>query len=287
MTEAPYEAPSTTGKYDLVELIGRGGMGEVHSAIDSESGEHVAVKLVPSAGYPDVSSRFLSREITALSRLDHENVVGFIDSGLCLDDSPFLVMERLDGKSLLDLMDEYGALPWEAVKPIMIQLCNALQAVHEENMVHGDVKPENIFLSEIGNATYVKLLDFGLVRFTDDEHNDMGRAEEGVALGTPDYMSPEQISSKTCNSFDHKVDLHAVGILMYELLTGARPFFDPNSAPVEIMISVLNDTPAAPSTIVPTISSETDSVIMRALEKDPRERFNNAKEMGDAIASCE
>jgi serine/threonine-protein kinase len=264
-------------------------MGEVHKTVDTKSGRYVALKMAPVPVYPADSPKYLRRERTALSKVHHRNIVRLLDEGTD-GTNPFIVMELMDGQTLNKLIDEYGALPWPIAKPIIIQLCDALQAVHEANMVHSDVNPKNVFLSgNVSNPT-VKLFDFGLVRFTDAKDGDKERAEQGpdgerCIKGTPIYMAPEQVVERTADTYDHLADVHAVGILMYETLTGINPF-NYASTVLAVFHSILNDVPISLRLSVPDIPSTVDAIVKKALAKKPEDRFQSMAEMREAIRFC-
>lgn len=261
-------------------------MAEVFLAEDIKLGRKVAVKIplyVP--GHPLLIQRFLDEARNA-SSLQHPNVVQIHDCGECEDGRPFVVMEFVKGAPLSDLIDK-GPLPPFRACEILDGLLRGLQAAHEQDLVHRDIKPGNIMIDDSGE---VKVLDFGLSKHI--AHASPNAAPDSVetisghdytppgeAVGTPRYMSPDQIRGQ---ALDERSDLFAAGVVFYECLTG-RPAFEGATAR-ELMVRILESTPPSPSTVRPGMGKEFDAFLAKALAKNPEDRFRNAKEMRRALS---
>lgn len=267
------------GSYRLVQLLGEGGMGQVYLAEHTRLGRKVALKLLRPeyARHTKAVQRFFG-EARAVNQISHDNIVeitDFIENEVDAEGKPaekYYIMELLKGRSLGDLQKTDGILPLERTLPIMMQVCSALAAVHEAGIVHRDLKPDNIFLiDKAGQRDFVKLLDFGVAKFTDlSASQQMGRTGVGALVGTPEYMSPEQMSGKPV---DHRSDIYALGIIMYEVVTGRQPFTAKSLG--EMAIKHLTVTPPRPSKLknLPHApSKELEALIMECLQKDPLKR---------------
>ncbi len=268
------------GRYTIQSLIGRGGMGAVYRATDSSLGRDVALKVLPPELATDSEriERF-RREARALAALNHPNIVT-IYSVEEDDGTNFLTMELVNGKSLETVIDGRG-LPLERVTQFGTAVAGALAAAHEKGIVHRDLKPANIIVSDSG-AT--KVLDFGLSKI--GQHADasadvsatMLATQVGVVVGTPAYMSPEQVSGQ---AVDQRTDIFSLGVILYELVTGVRPF-DGRSM-IEMASAVLNHTPAPASTLRTTVPRDLADVIARCLEKNAAARFSSMNELKAAL----
>ena len=267
------------GSYRLVQLLGEGGMGQVYLAEHTRLGRKVALKLLRPeyARHTKAVQRFFG-EARAVNQISHDNIVeitDFIENEVDADGKPaekYYIMELLKGRSLGDVQKTDGILPLERTLPIMMQVCSALAAVHEAGIVHRDLKPDNIFLIEkAGQRDFVKLLDFGVAKFTDlSASQQMGKTGVGALVGTPEYMSPEQMSGK---AVDHRSDIYALGIILYEVVTGRQPFTAKSLG--EMAIKHLTVTPPRPSKLknMPHApSKELEALIMECLQKDPSKR---------------
>jgi serine/threonine-protein kinase len=270
------------GRYRLLRMLGRGGMGTVYLAQHIALARTFAVKLLNPryASRADIAERFL-QEAKAVSRIEHDNVVGVTDFGTTDDGAAFLVMDHLRGESLAALCKREAPLPWPRVRHIMTQLCRALQAAHDVGVIHRDIKLENILRTERnGDADFIKVLDFGLAKL--QTGGGLRLTRTGVVLGTPDYMSPEQARGAPT---DHSTDVYAAGVMMYVLLCGRPPFKAKNF--VGMRNQHLLATPERPSVHAPAaeISDEMDAVVLRALAKNPRNRFDSMAHMHAAITA--
>lgn len=265
----------TLGKYQIVSAIGRGAAGTVWRAIDPVIERTVAIKTIKldDAGDAETAEEIgrFKREAQAAGRLSHPNVVQVYDYGE-QDGLAYLVMEYIEGGSLKGLIDKGERLPLKEVARVMDELLAALAHAHEKGIVHRDIKPANIMLTKAGQ---VKVTDFGIARI---ESSTMTQA--GTVLGTPAYMSPEQFRGEPV---DHRTDLYSAGVVLYQLLTGDRPFEGTFSA---IMHKALNVEPPKPSEISMSVAPALDAVVTRAMAKRPQARFASAAEFRAALAEA-
>lgn len=267
--------------YRLVKKIGEGASGEVFEAEHVELGRKYAVKVLSAAhaAASDSVERF-RREARAVARLSHPNLVRLHDFGKSLDGRVFLVMELLDGKPLDVHVEARGerntALPWREATRLAIQVARALEAAHDAGLVHRDLKPQNLFLTTEGE---LKLLDFGVAMALADTADSEKRQKGFAVFGTPEYMAPEQVAGEPV---DARCDLYALGCVLYELVTGSRPF---EGSPVVVMGKQLRETPEAPRTRTAgrTIPVPIEDVIMKALAKSKEERYPSASAMREAL----
>ena len=289
---AAYEAPSNDltgktllGRYEILKKLGEGGMGTVYLGEHTTIKKRLAIKVLSQefAHKKDLKDRFL-QEARAASMISQENVVEINDFGDTPDGSSFFVMEFLAGEDLSDTIKKQGHLPWARVKPIMLQICRALAAAHEAGIIHRDMKPENCFRITRGkNEDFIKVLDFGIAKVTTEEEGGKegkGLTKTGMIFGTPEYMSPEQAQGAKP---DHRVDVYAVGVIMYELLTGKVPFHAETF--MGILTKHMFEVPQAPSAMAPDadIPVEVEAIILKALQKDRDLRFQDMAEMAEAI----
>ncbi|WEO94239.1 protein kinase [Streptomyces sp. FXJ1.172] len=266
-------------RYELVERLGQGGMGTVHRGVDRQLRRTVAVKLLSSelAHDPQSRARF-RREAHAAAALNHPAVATIHDVGEEPDPDgprPYLVMEYVPGTTLAEALRD-GPLPVAEAISTACAVLDALQHSHEHGIVHRDIKPSNIMRTGPGT---VKVLDFGIAKaFTETATRITG---SGAAIGTPAYLSPEQISGA---EIDHRADLYAMGCLLHELLTGQPPFR--GESPFAVMHQHLFAEPEPVSRLRPQVPPAVETVIERALRKDPEERFADARQMGSALAEA-
>src|ERR1043165_1367940 len=268
------------GPYEILTHIGAGGMGEVWRARDRRIGRDVAVKVLPqtfAAG--DAQVLPFEQEARAAGALNHPGLVTIFDVGTA-EGSPYIVMELLEGETLRDMLGDAVPKPLPIRKALdyAIQIASALAIAHEKGITHRDLKPENVFVTSDGR---IKILDFGLAKLAVDAVDGEGRrrtakhlTSSGMVVGTPGYMSPEQVRA---HPLDHRTDIFAFGALLYEMLSGRRAF-DRDSA-VETMHAVLNDELPPLTTIDPKISPALDAIVRHCMEKNPRERFQSARDL--------
>ena len=274
------------GRYKVVKKLGEGGMGTVFLGEHATIGKKFAIKVLSHefAHKQDLRERFL-QEARAASMISQENVVEITDFGETPDGlSVFFIMEFLKGEDLSDTVKDQGTLPWPRVKPIMLQICRALAAAHDVGIIHRDMKPENCYRIKRGkNEDFIKILDFGIAKVTSDEDGEgKGLTRTGMIFGTPEYMSPEQAQGAKP---DHRVDVYACGVILYELLTGRVPFTADTF--MGILTKHMFEVPEAPSAVVPeaNIPPEVEAIILKAMQKDRELRFADMNEMAAAIES--
>jgi serine/threonine-protein kinase len=272
------------GQYNLRHLIGAGGMGEVYLAEHKLLKRPCAIKLIrpDKAGDPKILARF-EREVRATAKLSHWNSVEIFDYGHAEDGTFYYVMEYLPGMNLQELVARHGPLPPERVIHLLTQTCDALGEAHESGMLHRDIKPANIFAAQRGGLYDVaKLLDFGLVkpmaRF-DDAH----LTQEGSITGSPLYMSPEQSTGDS--EPDARSDIYCLGAVGYFLLSGRPPFN--YEQPIKVLLAHAREVPPSLSELQGDVPSDLEAVVMKCLEKDPADRYQNVLELRDALLNCE
>src|SRR5271170_4295638 len=271
--------------YEVLGLLGAGGMGEVYRARDSVLKREVAIKVLPSfvSQDPDRLRRF-EQEAQAAAALNHPNILAVHQFGV-FEGAPYLVSELLEGSTLRQVVQR-GPMPVRKAIDYAVQIAHGLAAAHEKGIVHRDLKPENLFVTKDGR---VKILDFGLAKLKQHQPEPDGPApaiaptmtqktEPGMVMGTAGYMSPEQVRGKTV---DHRTDIFAFGAILYEMLTGQRAFQRSTSA--ETMTAVLNDDPPSISQIVQTTPPGLQRVVHRCLEKNPDQRFYSAHDLAFAL----
>lgn len=261
----------SVGRYVLDEEIGRGAMGTVYRATDPLIERTVAVKTVHLSKLDDGSleprMRFL-REAKAAGRLTHPGIVAVYDVGE-LEDLAFIVMEFVEGRSLKEVLEAGDPVPLATAAEIVRQAADALAAAHRSGVVHRDVKPGNLMLTRTGT---VKVTDFGIARIDQSQ-----RTRTGVLVGSPGYMSPEQLSGK---QVDGRSDVFALGSLLYELATGRGPFDSERPEDVlELMTNIVSRPHVPPSSVAPSVPQSVDAIVNRALKKNPAERYATADAM--------
>src|SRR5215216_3284753 len=254
------------GRYRIVRKLGTGGMANVYLAEDQELGRRVAIKILDERHASDEQfvERF-RREAKNAASLSHPNIVSIYDRGEA-EGTYYIAMEYLDGRSLKELVVARGPLPIGDAIAFMREVLSALRFAHRKGVVHRDIKPHNVMADADGR---LKVTDFGIARAGASQ-----MTEAGSIIGTAQYLSPEQARG---SPVDQRSDLYSVGIVLYELLTGKVPFT--GDAPVEIAMKHLSDVPEPPSSRREDVPHELDLVVMRALAKDPDERYQSAEEM--------
>ena len=278
----PLIGTTVAGRYRIIEPLGRGGMGVVYRVEHARIGKLMALKLLTGelGRDPEIVARF-KREALMVSKLSHPNTVQVFDFGVS-DGLTYLAMEYLRGDDLGHLVRQSGPLDPERCAKMIIQVCSSLVEAHGLGIVHRDLKPENIFiLSGHSDSDVVKVLDFGLAKLR--ESPELGEVtSRGAIVGTPYYMSPEQIRGEAA---DPRSDIYSLGALMYATLTG-EPVFDA-PRPMGVLTKHLTDLPVSPTARFPqlAIPKGISSVIMRALEKDPARRFQTVQELQFALIS--
>ena len=261
------------GKYRLGRLIGEGGMGAVYEAEHEGLKARVAIKLLSEHGSLDSKSvaRF-RREARAMGAIHHENVVSVMDTGTDEDNIPFLVMELLEGESLAAMLRRERVLSPGLSCWIASQLLSGLSAAHAQGVVHRDLKPGNVFIARQSDGTHkVKVLDFGISKLGGDS-NTLNVTAEGALVGTPNFMAPEQITGEA--PLDSRVDIYAVGVLIYRMVTGRLPYV--GKTPDELYRKVLTGQVAPPRRRNPDIPPELEAVILKAMSLDRNKRYKDA-----------
>ncbi|HEX3773644.1 MAG TPA: serine/threonine-protein kinase [Polyangiaceae bacterium] len=274
--EDPLVGHLLDGSYEVLRVIGEGGMGRVYEARHTRlHTKRFAVKLLHHelARQPEVVTRF-QREAEAASALTHPNVVGVYDVNTSADGRPYIVAELLEGEELGNYLERVGKLQVVEAVHIVRQVCRALGAAHAHGIVHRDVKPENVFLAS-PNAV-VKVLDFGISKVA--EFSD-GLTKTGTVMGTPDYMAPEQARG---DRVDARADIYAVGAILYRALTGRKPF--DGLDPMAILTAVLTEEPERPTVREPSIPLALELIVQRTMAKLPAERFQTMEALEQALA---
>ncbi|MDI7267199.1 MAG: protein kinase [Myxococcota bacterium] len=287
MMPSPKSLAGTTldGRYEIVRLIGEGGMGVVYEARHTLIGRKLAIKVIhpDMAGDPEVVQRF-HNEARIAAEIGHENIIEVTDMGALPSGAPFIVMEYLDGESLAQRVLGGGPLPVKEAAEIAIYVLDALAVVHEAGIVHRDLKPDNVFLAvRVGagghEKSVVKLLDFGISKLRPRAAGQARLTRTGSVMGTPAYMSPEQAAGR--KDLDHRTDIYAVGVILYEVLTGRLPF--PGDTYNEVLAAVLTAELKPPRDLRPDLPPKLDAAIRRALARDPNRRFASALDMLKAL----
>jgi eukaryotic-like serine/threonine-protein kinase len=256
------------GRYRIESILGRGGMGVVYKATDAQLDETVAIKTLPGdvmTRSPEDLERF-KREIRLARKITHRNVLRTYDYGEA-DGVYFISMEYVRGYTLNELMDEAPGrqMPTRATIGISRQICRGLQAAHEQGIIHRDIKPQNVLIDAKGE---IKLMDFGVARMAEVPE---AMTQQGMIVGTPHYMSPEQVQGK---QLDARTDVYAMGVLLYELVAGRRPF--ESSSLTGILTAHITEKARPPIETRPDIGRELNAIVMRCLEKDPKARYADA-----------
>lgn len=275
-------AGTQIGPYEIVSLLGAGGMGEVYRARDSRIGREVAVKIIVSSFASDPKRlRRFEQEVRASGALNHPNILSIYDVGTH-DESPYLVSELLEGQTLRERL-EASALPLKKTIDYALQISRGLATAHEKGIIHRDLKPENLFVTKDGR---VKILDFGLAKLTyreasNEKHSNLETSpgtESGVILGTIGYMSPEQVRGEIA---DHRSDIFSLGTILYEMLSGRRAFAGETA--VEKMNAILKEDPPPLSQTNRKIPPAMERIVHHCLEKNSEERFRSAHDLAFAL----
>ena len=271
MSDVPLTMLAKAGRYEIVGELGRGAMGVVYKATDPVIGRTVAVKTIKLSAEgtgltrPELLARFQT-EARAAGLLTHPNIVVVFDAGE-EDGLYYITMELVEGRSLQALLDDGHSFPLPRVLRIMEQACSALQFAHERNVVHRDIKPANLMLT--GDDT-VKVTDFGTAKILQ-----FGTVQQTAhVMGTPSYMSPEQVKGR---AVDGRSDIFSLGVMLYEMVTGEKPF--PGQNITTVIYKIVNEEPVPPKQVDPSIHAGISAVVMRALAKDPETRYQTCREM--------
>jgi eukaryotic-like serine/threonine-protein kinase len=268
-----------SGRYLVTKKVGQGGMGAVYEATHTLIGKRVAVKvLLEKYAQREAIVARLRKEAQLASSIGNEHIIDITDIGNTDDGRTFVVMEYLDGESLAECLSREHELPEQRILRIASQAASALGAAHAKGIVHRDIKPENLFLLKRKDQDFVKVVDFGIsksLRASGEEEEAQRLTQTGMVLGTPLYMSPEQ--ARGDEDLDHRVDIYALGVIMYEAAVGRVPFAGTNY--LSVISQVLNEEPKPIREIRPDISEEFEAIVSRAMEKSRTDRYKDADEM--------
>jgi eukaryotic-like serine/threonine-protein kinase len=273
------------GNYKIVRVLGEGGMGTVYLAEHPMIGKRVAVKMLrPDLSTdPGLVSRFF-QEAKAVNEIRHPNIVDISDFGHTEDGSVYFVMELMEGQSLRDRLSVSGPMPIDQAVTTARQVIDALAAAHRVGIVHRDLKPDNIFLVTDPQVPYgykAKLFDFGVAKLLGDKQNQVGhKTIDGAVVGTPFYMAPEQA---LCQDVGAAADIYAMGVVMYEMVTGTVPFHDEQL--VILLNAILKQPAPPPSRIRPETPPWLDRLVLRCLEKDPEARPRSMEEVSTVLGA--
>jgi eukaryotic-like serine/threonine-protein kinase len=273
------------GPYEIYSLLGAGGMGEVYRGRDPRLGRDVAIKVLPSNASSDPSrlQRF-EQEARAAASLNHPNILAVYDVG-ALDGAPYIVSELLEGQTLRDGLSG-GPIPIRTALDYAVQIAHGLAAAHEKGIIHKDLKPDNVFVTSDGR---VKILDFGLAKLIDQESTGVVSSvlptsrpgtSPGLVLGTTGYMSPEQVRGELV---DRRTDIFALGVVLYEMLTGRRAFV--RETVPETMTAILRDDIPDINSSNSQVAQSLEQLLRRCLDKDPARRFQSMQDLALALST--
>jgi len=268
-------------RYRIDCKIGTGGWGIVYRAIDLTTGGPVAIKILDrKKELPASLEQRFAREIAAVKKLRSPHAVRLFDAGALSDGSHYMVMELLEGADLFQILAEESSLPAERAVRLIIQACAAIGEAHSLGIVHRDIKPANLFVTKLADGSeYLKVLDFGISKLPQASMDDLALTHTGTVLGSPVYMSPEQMTSS--RNVDGRSDIWALGIVLYQILSGGFPY-EADGLP-ELCARVLTGDPLALSAQV-AVAPGLEAAVMRCLEKNPAKRFSRVEELAAALA---
>ncbi|MEZ4725987.1 MAG: protein kinase [Caldilineaceae bacterium] len=266
------------GKYELVERLGRGGMAEVYKAFQPGVERHVAIKVMHGhlSDSPEFVQRF-QREARSIGQLQHPHIGRVIDFDVEAD-VYYMVMDYIQGGTLDEYLTSKGTLPIDEAVRITLQLADALAYAHQRGMVHRDIKPGNIMFMDDAH-THALLTDFGIARLLDEQNN---MTMTGALVGTPNYMSPEAARGEPC---DARADIYSLGVVFYELVTGRTPYAA--DTPYSFLMKQANEPLPPPRTLNPNVPTALEAVLLKALAKEPKARYQNATELATALRSAQ
>jgi serine/threonine-protein kinase len=270
--------------YRLSAVIGQGGMGTVYLAEHSFMGRRAAVKILRREFAEDanVIERFMN-EARAANAIRHPNIIDIIDVGRMPSGIPYLMMEFLEGESLSERITRAVRMSLDAASDVALQTAAALEAAHVKGIVHRDLKPDNLYLVPDDSLPYgerVKVLDFGIAKLRGELSSSMAQTQAGALMGTPLYMSPEQCRGLSAD-IDHRTDIYALGIILYEMLCGVAPFNSEGWG--ELVLMHMTRSPPSLRAINPQVSTRVEAVVMKALAKEPGQRFQSMYEFQAAL----
>lgn len=267
-------AAELEGRYQVLAELGRGGMGIVYQAYDKQLKEQVAIKLLsPLLSTDHEALERLTREVSLARRVTHPNVIRIHDIA-AVNGLHYISMEYFGGTNLKEHLKRTGPLSLLNAYQIFSQMCNGLEAAHSQGVVHRDLKSQNVMVGPTGQ---IKIIDFGLARSVHLE----GMTATGLIMGTPEYMAPEQVSGKPV---DERADIYALGVILFEMLTGRVPFT--GDSPIAVGFQQLKDPPPSPRSINPQIPEEVETIVLKALEKEPIRRYRTVDELRKDVESA-
>jgi predicted Ser/Thr protein kinase len=267
-------ASALESRFQILQELGRGGMGIIFQAQDKQLNEQVAIKILsPLLSHDPSNLERLKREVSAARRVTHRNVIRIHDISE-LNGLHFVSMEYFHGTNLKDYIRKNRGLPAQEAQMIAEQICDGLEAAHRQGVIHRDLKSQNIIVNESGD---LKIIDFGLARTAQAD----GMTATGLIMGTPEYMAPEQVAGK---KVDERADIYSIGIILYELFTGRVPFT--GDSPIAVGFRQLKEEPQAPRQINPDIPEDVEKVILKALQKDALLRYQSVSELRANLQQC-
>ena len=279
----PYLGAIIEGKFRLDAQLGRGAMGTVYRATQLNLERPVAIKVMRSdiTTNPVAIERF-KREALAIARLKHPRIVSIFDYGVAQDIGAYIVMEYLEGNSLRAELKNGVGLPVDRALRWMRQVCSAVGVAHAAGVIHRDLKPHNIFLEKTQEGPFVKVLDFGLAKLQrGSEEGVVNLTKSGTLVGSPPYMSPEQCEDLP---LDPQSDIYSLGCVFYEMVAGRPPFI--GSSPIDVLVKHMNEQPRPPSEFAAEVPPQLDAILLKALAKHKRDRYESAAELGQVLAEA-
>lgn len=271
-------------KFRIDAQLGRGAMGTVYRATQLNLERPVALKIMRSdiLSNPVAIERF-KREALAIARLKHPRIVMIYDYGVASEVGAYIVMEHLEGRSLSAEVKERKMIPLDQAIRWMRQICQAVAVAHAAGVIHRDLKPHNIFLEATQDGPFVKVLDFGLAKLQRATDEGVGSlTKSGTLVGSPPYMSPEQCEDLP---LDAQSDIYSLGCVFYEMVAGRPPFV--GSSPIDTLVKHMNEAPRPPSEYNPDVPEAVDAVLLKALAKHKKDRYESAAEFGHVLSTVE
>ena len=274
---------SKVGRYKLERVIGSGAMGEVWLARHRALKQAVAVKVLKPGNSARTTVARFEREVRAMTLLRHPNTVRVLDYGRTADGLWYYVMELLEGETLSALIKREGPLPPARAVAMVEQAARALGEAHAAGVVHRDLKPENLFVTRLGGESdFIKVLDFGVAKVLAAETENPDLTSDNALLGTPAFMSPEQVSGDVT---DARSDVYALGAVLFYVLTGKKVF---SAATISaLLVKHMHEQPAAPSALAPAVGPGLDALVLRCLAKNPDERFADGTKLAEALRAVD